>query len=36
MRRISLQNVYTWGSTGHVSKSIDRFASCRFGIVTGL
>jgi hypothetical protein len=28
-------DVYTWGSIRHVSKSIDRFESCMFGIVTG-
>ena len=27
--------VYTWGRTQTVSKSVDRFESCMFGIVTG-
>jgi len=27
--------VYTWGGEPHVSKSLDRFESCMFGIVTG-
>ena len=28
-------DVYTWGGEPHVSKSLDRFESCMFGIVTG-